>query len=46
MGWSTSRPDRFAPEKELWFPLNMSLNGLQSPSGILEKRKTYGHPPT
>jgi hypothetical protein len=31
--WSTSRPDRFTPEKELQFSLNRRLSGPHSQSG-------------
>ena len=37
--WSTSRSGRFTPGKELRYPLNRRLGGLQSQSGRLEGGK-------
>jgi hypothetical protein len=38
--WSTSRPGRFTPGKESWYPLNRRRGGSQSRSGRFEGGKT------
>jgi hypothetical protein len=38
-GWSTPRPGRFTPEKEIWYPFYIRLVGLHGQSGWV--RKSY-----
>jgi hypothetical protein len=37
MGWSTPRPGRFSPRKEIRYPLHRRLGGFQGSSGRLQE---------
>ena len=40
--WSTSRPGRFNPGKELRYPMNRRLGGAQSRSGRVGEEENLG----